>query len=84
MATVDEITREIARLKDRVANLESLKGLDRLRAIRGMAARVARGLGVSQAAVSKWPEVPAERVLTVARITGIPRGELRPDLYPDE
>ena len=45
---------------------------------------VATALGVQPPAVSKWSRrgVPAERVLEVERITGIPRSALRPDIYP--
>jgi len=47
-------------------------------------ADVATALGVQPPAVSKWSRrgVPAERVLEVERVTGIPRHVLRPDLYP--
>lgn len=44
-------------------------------------ARVARGLGLRSSAVAVWVRVPAERVVEVERITGIPREQLRPDLY---
>lgn len=51
-------------------------------AARGKVALLARGLGISHAAVSQWSgHCPAERVVDVERITGIPREELRPDLY---
>lgn len=33
-------------------------------------------------AISQWKQVPAERVLDVERATGVPRHELRPDIYP--
>ena len=59
-------------------------GLLKIRSTRGLAVQIAKGLRVSQAAISKWKRVPAERVLTVERLTGILRGELRPDLYPEE
>jgi len=51
---------------------------------RGLSAHVAREAGVKRAAVSKWSKrgIPAERVLDVERITGIPREQLRPDIYP--
>jgi TorA maturation chaperone TorD len=39
-------------------------------------------LGISQPAVSNWQKIPAERVLAVEAITGVPRSALRPDLYP--
>jgi DNA-binding transcriptional regulator YdaS (Cro superfamily) len=46
-----------------------------------MLAKVAYGLGLTRAAVLKWQEVPAERVVDIERISGIPREKLRPDLY---
>lgn len=52
-----------------------------LRAQRGLLSRIAREIGVTRGAVAAWRRVPAERVLAVARITGIPPHELRPDLY---
>lgn len=39
---------------------------------------------ISQAAVSQWGKIPVERVLDIERLTGIPRHELRPDIYPRE
>lgn len=42
---------------------------------------LARDLGISQAAISQWRQVPYSRVLTVERITGVSRYELRPDIY---
>ncbi len=43
---------------------------------------LARALGISQPAVSGWRKVPAQRVLAVESLTGVPRYLLRPDLYP--
>ncbi|MDR6871194.1 TorA maturation chaperone TorD [Bosea sp. BE125] len=45
---------------------------------------LARSLGVSQPAISSWKRVPADRVLSVEANTGVPRSDLRPDLYPIE
>lgn len=42
---------------------------------------LARALGISQAAVSQWRQVPVNRVLDVERITGVSRHDLRPDIY---
>jgi TorA maturation chaperone TorD len=42
---------------------------------------LARKLGISQPSVSNWSRVPADRVLAVEAATGIPRTDLRPDLY---
>ncbi len=44
---------------------------------------LARAIGVSQPAVSGWKRVPPDRVLAVEAATGIPRTELRPDLYAE-
>lgn len=41
---------------------------------------LARQLGISSAAVAVWKRVPAARVAAVARITGLPAMEIRPDL----
>lgn len=52
---------------------------------RGRVASLARGLVISHAAVRQWNGVcPAERVVDVERVTGIPREALRPDLYRRE
>ena len=47
---------------------------------------LARALGITQQALSQWKRrrIPAERVLDVERITGVPRHDLRPDIYPAE
>jgi DNA-binding transcriptional regulator YdaS (Cro superfamily) len=58
--------------------------IDRLRAVGMKASFVAEQLGITSGAVSQWDHVPAERVLEVERITGIPRHELRPDIYPPD
>src|SRR5215213_11995156 len=57
-------------------------GLDAaIRAAGGVGA-LARALGISQPSVSNWQRIPAERVLAVESLTGVPRSTLRPDLYP--
>jgi DNA-binding transcriptional regulator YdaS (Cro superfamily) len=48
----------------------------------GSRAALARGLKVTRAAISLWPRVPSARVIAVENLTGVPRHELRPDLYP--
>lgn len=50
----------------------------------GGLAGLATPLGISEQAVSQWDEVPPLRVLAVERVSGVPRHELRPDLYPLE
>jgi TorA maturation chaperone TorD len=48
----------------------------------GGVSQLADKIGISQPSVSNWHKIPAERVLTVENVTGIPRTTLRPDLYP--
>ncbi len=45
---------------------------------------LARSLGIKHPAICKWKRVPASRVLAVEALTGVPRADLRPDLYPAE
>lgn len=59
------------------------RGLERALAVTGGVSSLARSLGVSQPAVSGWKRVPPERVLAVEALTGVPRTELRPDLYAE-
>jgi TorA maturation chaperone TorD len=59
-------------------------GLDRAISAAGGMRSLARTLGVSQPAISGWKRVPADRVLSVESVTGVPRADLRPDLYPVE
>lgn len=58
------------------------------RAIRGAGGlkAVAAKCGVSRQAIDKWfvSGVPPKRVIFVERISGVPRHELRPDIYPPE
>src|SRR4029079_7107661 len=48
----------------------------------GGVSQLADKIGISQPSVSNWHKIPAERVLSVEKVTGITRGTLRPDLYP--
>lgn len=50
----------------------------------GGQAEFARRIGITAQAVSQWDEVPPLRVLSVERVSGVSRHELRPDLYPLE
>lgn len=59
------------------------QGLERALASIGGVSLLARAIGVSQPAVSGWKRVPPDRVLAVEAATGIPRTELRPDLYAE-
>jgi TorA maturation chaperone TorD len=57
------------------------EGLDRAIGAAGGVAELARKIGISQPSVSNWSRVPAQRVIAVESVTGVPRRELRPDLY---
>lgn len=64
------------------------KGLDKAIQKAGGQKALAELLGLGQTAVSNWrnrkKRVPAERVIEIEKATGVPRHELRPDLYPFE
>ncbi len=47
----------------------------------GSMAELARLIGVSKQAVWMWHTVPLNQILAVEKATGIPREELRPDMY---
>jgi hypothetical protein len=51
---------------------------------REMSAQIAEALGITRAAVSQWRRVPERHLVVVARVTGIPKRRLRPDLCPGQ
>lgn len=51
---------------------------------KGMKAKLARELGLTRAAICFWKRVPVYRVREVEKLTGIPREELRPDIFGKE
>ena len=42
---------------------------------------LARMLGMNHATISKWRQIPANHILEIERLTGVPREKLRPELY---
>lgn len=58
-----------------------MDALSSIRSKRGELARIARELGIRRSAVCAWRRVPAERVVAVSAITGIPPADLRPDIF---
>lgn len=58
------------------------KLLERVYAEVGGPSELARLLGIHRNSIRIWTQVPHFRVLRVEAVTGIPRHELRPDLYP--
>ena len=59
----------------------NLTGMALLRSHRGLMTRIAAELGIERGAVAMWKQIPPARVPDVERITGIPRHQLRPDLW---
>lgn len=59
------------------------KAIDKI----GSQSKLSKVIGESQQNISHWlnkGRVPAEQVLPIERLTGVPRYELRPDIYPPE
>jgi TorA maturation chaperone TorD len=56
-------------------------GLQRAIDAAGGIGALARVLGIAQPSVSGWTRVPADRVAAIELATGVPRSELRPDLF---
>jgi DNA-binding transcriptional regulator YdaS (Cro superfamily) len=57
------------------------EGLRKAIEVAGSLRRLAMLLGITPAALLEWWRVPAHRILQVEAVTGIPREQLRPDLY---
>ena len=47
----------------------------------GGVSALALELGITRQAISQWDEVPPLQVLAVERASGVPRHELRPDIF---
>lgn len=62
---------------------EPREALDRAIKAAGSATRLAELVGVHKSTVSDWraSRVPAERAIAIEAATGIPRADLRPDLF---
>jgi Uncharacterized protein conserved in bacteria, prophage-related len=58
------------------------EGLKRALVAIGGYGALARALGITKGAVWQWRQVPPRHVITIERLTGIPREVLRPDLHP--
>jgi TorA maturation chaperone TorD len=56
-------------------------GLEQVIRTAGGVRGLSRLLGISQPAISNWKRVPADRILQVESLTGVPRAIIRPDLY---
>ena len=47
----------------------------------GSQAALAKVLGISPQAVSRWEKIPVKRALKIEQKLGIPRHQLRPDIW---
>jgi DNA-binding transcriptional regulator YdaS (Cro superfamily) len=54
---------------------------DYLKAERGRLSKLANALEITPAAITQWDVVPADKLVRIESETGIPRQQLRPDLY---
>lgn len=57
--------------------------LEKLLSVRLAGTRIAEAAGISTAAVSQWRRVPVRHLDAVAKVTGIPASDLRPDTIKD-
>jgi DNA-binding transcriptional regulator YdaS (Cro superfamily) len=53
------------------------------KANRGKQKELAAALGLRQPTVCKWRRVPITRLAEVEKFTGIPRSQLRPDVFAE-
>ena len=64
-----------------------MAGLDdmtqRAIALAGGSKQLAEHLGVTRQAIEQWRRIPPRHVLTIERLTGLSRYDLRPDIYGD-
>jgi hypothetical protein len=79
VATVAQRMREN---HERIASQPMEEGLQAAIAVMGGRVELARSLGIKYRAVLDWRRAPAERLVQVERITGIPRQRLRPGSFP--
>lgn len=60
---------------------EQAQALERAVSAVGSRRKLAGRLGISFQAVCQWERVPIDRVVAVEALTGVPRAELRPDIF---
>lgn len=48
----------------------------------GGSVALAKLLGITSQAISQWDRTPVRWVLRIEEETGVPRAQLRPDIYP--
>lgn len=64
-----------------MSSMKLSTGLQQAIKVVGTRAELARRLGITPQALSNWQRVPTARIIDVERVTGVPREQLRPDLY---
>jgi DNA-binding transcriptional regulator YdaS (Cro superfamily) len=47
----------------------------------GGVTHIAKALGISRQAIYQWKEIPPKHLVALEKITGVPRAEMRRDLY---
>lgn len=47
----------------------------------GGISKLAKAIGIRHTSIYVWRRIPADRIISVEAATGIPREQLRPDLY---
>ena len=62
-------------------NTDNRTGLQKAIAAAGSQAELARRLGLDRRTVNMWTLIPARHIVAIELATGVPREELRPDLY---
>jgi hypothetical protein len=50
---------------------------------RGLYPEIQERLGITRQAIDSWRVVPAERVIAIAKISGLKPHIIRPDIFPD-
>ena len=52
-----------------------------IKAERGRLSKLAAHLTITPGAITQWTNVPTDKLVAIETFTGIPRQELRPDLF---
>jgi DNA-binding transcriptional regulator YdaS (Cro superfamily) len=60
------------------------KALTKIVKIMGSKAAIARALGITRDAVSKWQRVPSKHVIALELLTKVSRYEMRHDVYKQQ
>ncbi|GLH29532.1 hypothetical protein WSS15_21820 [Acetobacter pasteurianus] len=61
--------------------MSEITGMALIRSRRGLSAKIAAKLGITRGAVAQWNVVPPQYCPIIEATFGIPREELRPDIF---